>query len=95
MDFVYSVGDEVTLLQGDNVSRDQVYWASVMDKFVGQKGIITDRTFNTHLGRPVYSVNFGVHNWYVEEHWIESDTSLHNTVTKESSSAIDDFMEEW
>lgn len=96
MDFAYNVGDLVTLLQGYNEVDRQVYWASVsMDKLVGQQGIITERSFNTYLGRPVYLVDFGTNNWYVEEYWIKSDTSLHNTVTAESSSAIDDFMEEW
>ena len=95
MDFAYNVGDEVTLLQGDNCDTRQIYWARTMNKLVGQKGIITERSFNAYLGRPVYSVDFGVNSWYVEEHWITSDTSLHNTVTAESSSAIDDFMKEW
>lgn len=95
MDFAYNVGDEVTLLQGDNCEHRQIYWSSTMDKLVGQKGIIIERVFNTYLGRPVYSVDFGISNWYVEEYWIENDTSLHNTVTAESSSAIDDFMEGW
>lgn len=95
MDFAYNVGDEVTLLQGGNAEHRQVYWASEMDKLVGQKGIIKGRTFNEYRRRPVYCVDFGTNNWYVEEYWITSDTSLHNTVTAESSSAIDDFMEEW
>lgn len=96
MDFAYNVGDEVTLLQGNNDDGDrQVYWARAMNKLVGQKGIITERKLNEFLGRPVYRVDFGTNNWYVEEHWIKSDTSLHNTVTAEQSSAIDDFMKEW
>lgn len=96
MDFAYNVGDEVTLLQGNNDDGDrQVYWARAMNKLVGQKGIITERKLNEYLGRPVYRVDFGTNNWYVEEYWIKSDTSLHNTVTAEQSSAIDDFMEEW
>lgn len=95
MDFAYNVGDEVTLLQGNNCEERQVYWASAMDKLVGQKGIITGRTFNAHLGKPVYSVDFGDDGWWCEEYWLELANYISDTVSDEDASAINDFMKEW
>lgn len=95
MDFAYDIGDDVTLVQGYNESREQVYWSYHMDEYIGKHGVIIDRWHHRVTDLPNYDVEFDDGNcWTAEEYWLNPFHSIKDVVSDDAK-AIDSFMEEW
>lgn len=90
MEYRYSLGDTVVLLNGRYMRHEHdVSWNTKMDDYIGRTGKVTERF--EKFGRPAYAVRFGEYeSWYAEEDWLQS-----NECRFEESEKLSAFIEEW
>ena len=99
MKYAYKIGERVTLLQGNNDTDNQIYWADSMNQLVGSTGVIRNRFIDKSTGRPAYDIVFdddwccqNCRGFYrAEEYWLNPSIK---DVTPDDANAIDSFMEE-
>lgn len=104
MDLRFQSGETVVLVAAslDDPAREKGWWNPLMDKFVGQKGIIVsvDADASAHIHELVYGVRFNEMTdedgdavrsmWFCKDEWL-----CYADEKEIDSSSIDNFFSEF